>query len=109
LLDALVDTNLGTIACEKVVVAVGPRINAIWNMLELPKQISVRGRDGKMHDDVRMWRYMALQEGTLGVDMASFGRSRPEASDASRRTVSRCSTGFAKTSTSSQIQIMASR
>ena len=21
-----------------------------------------------MHDDVRMWHYMALQEGTLGVD-----------------------------------------
>jgi glycine/D-amino acid oxidase-like deaminating enzyme len=63
-----VETNLGTIACEQVIVGVGPWINAIWNMLELPKQISVKGRDGKMHDDVRMWRYMALQEGTLGVD-----------------------------------------
>ena len=28
----------------------------------------VKGRDGKMHDGVRMWHYMALQEGTLGVD-----------------------------------------
>jgi methylglutamate dehydrogenase subunit A len=63
-----IDTNLGTITCEQVVVAVGPWINAIWNMLELPKRIGVRGRDEKMHDDVRMWRYMALQEGTLGVD-----------------------------------------
>jgi glycine/D-amino acid oxidase-like deaminating enzyme len=63
-----IDTNLGTITCEQVVVAVGPWINAIWNMLELPKRIGVRGRDGKMHDAVRMWRYMALQEGTLGVD-----------------------------------------
>jgi len=63
-----VETNLGTIACEQVVVGVGPWINAIWNMLGLPKQISVKGRDGKIHDHVRMWRYMALQEGTLGVD-----------------------------------------
>ena len=37
-------------------------------MLELPKSISVKGRDGRIHDDVRMWHYMALQEGTLGVD-----------------------------------------
>ena len=37
-------------------------------MLDLPKTIRVKGRDGRMHDGVRMWRYMALQEGTLGVD-----------------------------------------
>ena len=37
-------------------------------MLALPKTISVKGRDGKVHDGVRMWHYMALQEGTLGVD-----------------------------------------
>jgi glycine/D-amino acid oxidase-like deaminating enzyme len=61
-------TSAGTIECDEVVVAVGPWINAVWNMLELPKAISVKGRDGTMHDDVRMWRYMALQEGTLGVD-----------------------------------------
>ena len=63
-----IETNVGTIACEQIVVGVGPWINSIWNMLDLPKQISIKGRDGKMHDDVRMWRYMALQEGTLGVD-----------------------------------------
>jgi glycine/D-amino acid oxidase-like deaminating enzyme len=63
-----VETSAGTIGCEQVVVAVGPWINALWNMLALPKSISVKGRDGKVHDGVRMWRYMALQEGTLGVD-----------------------------------------
>ncbi len=30
--------------------------------------ITVKGRDGTTHDGVRMWHYMALQEGTLGVD-----------------------------------------
>ena len=65
---AAVDTSAGAIACGEVIVAVGPWINALWNMLDLPKTIRVKGRDGKIHDGVRMWRYMALQEGTLGVD-----------------------------------------
>ena len=63
-----VETTAGTIECDEVVVGVGPWINAIWNMLDLPKTISIKGRDGSVHDGVRMWRYMALQEGTLGVD-----------------------------------------
>ena len=63
-----VETSSGSIACEQVVVAVGPWINSIWNMLALPKTISVKGRDGVVHDGIPMWHYMALQEGTLGVD-----------------------------------------
>jgi len=65
---AAVETTQGRIECEVVIVAVGPWVNTIWNMLDLPKTISVTGRDGKVHDGVRMWHYMALQEGTLGVD-----------------------------------------
>ncbi|HKW79722.1 MAG TPA: FAD-binding oxidoreductase [Casimicrobiaceae bacterium] len=65
---AAVDTDAGRIDCDQVVVAVGPWINRIWNMLALPKAIAVKGRDGKVHEGVRMWHYMALQEGTLGVD-----------------------------------------
>ena len=37
-------------------------------MLELPAAISIKGRDGKMHDDMPMWTFWSLQEGTLGVD-----------------------------------------
>ena len=37
-------------------------------MLDLPKRIIVKGRDGKLHDDVPMWKYWCLEEGTLGVD-----------------------------------------
>ena len=62
------ETSAGTITCEEVVVGVGPWVNAIWNMLDLPKTISVKGSDGRVHDGVPMWHYMALQEGTLGVD-----------------------------------------
>jgi glycine/D-amino acid oxidase-like deaminating enzyme len=65
---AAVETSAGTVRCDEVVIAVGPWINALWKLLELPRAIRVKGRDGRMHDDVRMWHYMALQEGTLGVD-----------------------------------------
>jgi glycine/D-amino acid oxidase-like deaminating enzyme len=64
---SIVETSAGPIACDQVVVAVGPWINSIWNMLALPKAISIKGRDGGVHEGVRMWHYMALQEGTLGV------------------------------------------
>ena len=63
-----VETSQGTIACDDVVVAVGPWINVLWNKLGLPRAVRVKGRDGRVHENVRMWHYMALQEGTLGVD-----------------------------------------
>ena len=58
----------GSIACEQVVVGVGPWVNRIWNLLELPRTITIKGRDGKLHRGVRMWKYWCLEEGTLGVD-----------------------------------------
>jgi glycine/D-amino acid oxidase-like deaminating enzyme len=61
-------TDRGTIACEQVVVGVGPWINQLWTMLELPKTVSIKGRDGLMHHNIPMWRYWALEEGTLGLD-----------------------------------------
>lgn len=63
-----IQTSKGTIKCDYVVVGVGPWVNQIWNMLELPRTVSIKGRDGKMHDGVRMWKYWCLEEGTLGVD-----------------------------------------
>jgi methylglutamate dehydrogenase subunit A len=61
-------TNKGRIACDYVVVGVGPWVNQIWNMLELPRTVSIRSPDGSMHDDRRMWKYWCLEEGTLGID-----------------------------------------
>jgi len=61
-------TNKGRISCDYVVVGVGPWVNQVWNMLDLPRTVSIKGRDGKMHDGVRMWKYWCLEEGTLGVD-----------------------------------------
>jgi glycine/D-amino acid oxidase-like deaminating enzyme len=63
-----INTNQGRIACETVVVGVGPWVNNIWNLLELPKRISVKDLRGKVHEDVPMWKFWCLEEGTLGVD-----------------------------------------
>ncbi len=62
-----VDTERGQIKCEQVVVGVGPWIKQIWDMLDLPKSVSIKGRDGRMHGEVPMWVYWSLQEGTLGI------------------------------------------
>ena len=61
-------TNQGTIQCDFVIVGVGPWVKSIWEMLDLPKFIDIKGRDGAMHRNIRMWTYWCLQEGTLGVD-----------------------------------------
>ena len=61
-------TDRGTIRCDEVVVGVGPWVKQVWDMLDLPKTVSIKGRDGKMHDGLQMWTYWSLQEGTLGVD-----------------------------------------
>jgi glycine/D-amino acid oxidase-like deaminating enzyme len=69
---AAVVTDQGTVRTDTVVVGVGPWIKSIWEMLDLPKSISIRGRDDQMHHGIRMWTYWSLQEGTLGVD-PNFG------------------------------------
>jgi glycine/D-amino acid oxidase-like deaminating enzyme len=61
-------TDKGAIGCDMVVIGAGPWVKQVWDMLELPAAISVKGRDGKMHDNVPMWTFWSLQEGTLGVD-----------------------------------------
>jgi len=63
-----VDTDRGVIECDYVVVGVGPWIKSIWEMLELPRAVSIKGPDGKLREGIPMWVYWSLQEGTLGVD-----------------------------------------
>ena len=61
-------TDRGTIKCDQVVVAVGPWIKTIWDMLDLPREVSIKGPDGAMHDGIPTWRYWCLEEGVVGVD-----------------------------------------
>ena len=61
-------TDRGVIECDYVVLGAGPGVNSLWEMLELPGAVSIKGSDGEMHHDIPMWIFWSLQEGTLGVD-----------------------------------------
>jgi len=63
-----IETNKGQIECERIVIGAGPWVRDFWDMLDLPKQIRVKGLDGKIHENVDMWRYWQLEEGVLKVD-----------------------------------------
>ena len=60
-------TNKGAIKIDYLVVGVGPWINNFWKILELPQKIRIKDGE-KFFDNVEMWRYYCLQEGTIGVD-----------------------------------------
>ncbi|MGI9296625.1 MAG: NAD(P)/FAD-dependent oxidoreductase [Gammaproteobacteria bacterium] len=51
-------TDRGKVECGQVVVAAGPWVKSLWDMLELPKTVS---------GGAPMWRYWALEEGVLDV------------------------------------------
>ncbi len=64
-----VETDVGDIHCDYVVVAPGPWAKQMWDMLEMPDTISIKNPDtGIISQDIPMWVYWSLQEGTLGVD-----------------------------------------
>ena len=67
-----VETDQGSIDVDQVIVAVGPWVPRIWDMLDLPDRIDVKDLEGTLHRDVDMWRFWCLEEGTLAVE-PSFG------------------------------------
>jgi glycine/D-amino acid oxidase-like deaminating enzyme len=67
-----VHTSQGDIAVAQVVVAVGPWVASLWDMLGLPARLDVHQPDGDVARDVPMWTYWYLQEGEIAVDPASF-------------------------------------
>jgi glycine/D-amino acid oxidase-like deaminating enzyme len=69
---ASVETDQGTIACDQLVIAVGPWIRDLWAMLELPETITVAEPGGTGRVTRPMWTYWALQEGTLGIEPQEF-------------------------------------
>ena len=63
-----VETDKGSITCERVIMGCGPWARDFWQMLDLPDKITVKGLDGAVHNDVDMWRFWQLEEGVLQVD-----------------------------------------
>src|SRR3546814_16579972 len=47
---AAVETDRGRIACDQIVIGAGPWVRAFWDMLDLPKQLAVKGRDGRSEE-----------------------------------------------------------
>ncbi len=64
-----VRTDKGTIETDYVVIGAGPWAKQFWGMLNMPKTISIKSsQTGELAENVPMWTYWSLQEGTLGVD-----------------------------------------
>ena len=62
----LVHTSTGDIAAEQIVVAVGPWVGGLWEMLGLPRRLEVAGTE------TEMWTYWYLQEGEIDVEPSMF-------------------------------------
>jgi glycine/D-amino acid oxidase-like deaminating enzyme len=62
-----VKTPRGNIECDWVIIGAGPWAKCFWDMLDLPNEVDVKGKDGAVHSGVQMWTYWCLVEGTLGV------------------------------------------
>jgi glycine/D-amino acid oxidase-like deaminating enzyme len=63
-----VHTSAGDLHPEQIVVAVGPWIASVWEMLDLPDRLDVHQPDGSVARDVPMWTYWYLQEGEVALD-----------------------------------------
>jgi glycine/D-amino acid oxidase-like deaminating enzyme len=76
-----VRTSAGDIACERVVIAVGPWIPELWAKLGLPERLDIHQPDGRVVPAAPMWTYWYLQEGEVAFDPATFvtadGRPSP--------------------------------
>jgi glycine/D-amino acid oxidase-like deaminating enzyme len=76
-----VRTTQGTVAVEQVVVAVGPWIATLWDMLGLAPRLDVHQPDGSVTPDLDMWTYWYLQEGEVDIEPSTFvtadGRPSP--------------------------------
>ncbi len=68
----VVQTTQGPIEVGQVVVAVGPWVATLWEMLGLPPRLDVRQPDGTVVADQPMWTYWYLQEGEIEVDPSTF-------------------------------------
>lgn len=63
-----VETDKGPIRCDRVIIGAGPWVRNFWDMLGLPKQITVKDLKGDVREGIDMWRFWQLEEGLLRVD-----------------------------------------
>ena len=74
-------TTAGDIHVDQVVVAVGPWIGSLWEMLGQADRIDVRRPDGSVERDLPVWTYWYLQEGEVDLPPSTLttddGRESP--------------------------------
>ena len=74
-------TDAGPIEVDQVVIAAGPWISQLWELLGLPDRLDVRRADGSVDHDLPMWTYWFLQEGEVALPPATLstddGRESP--------------------------------
>jgi glycine/D-amino acid oxidase-like deaminating enzyme len=68
----LVETSAGPIEPGQVVVAVGPWIARLWELLGLPRRLDIRTPEGELARDQEMWTFWYLQEGEIDVDPSVY-------------------------------------
>ncbi len=61
----VVETDYGQIEVGHVIVAVGPWIKNLWQLLDLPPEVPDPRQPGQR---TALWRYLALQEGEIEVN-----------------------------------------
>ena len=62
-----VETDKGSIACSHLILAPGPWVRDFWDMLDLPRQITLKDLSGVTHENIDMWRFWQLEEGVLRI------------------------------------------
>jgi methylglutamate dehydrogenase subunit A len=76
-----VETSAGDLQVDQVVVAVGPWIPSLWEMLGQPDRVDVHRPDGSVERDLPMWTYWYLQEGEVALPPSTLstddGRESP--------------------------------
>ena len=63
-----VETNKGSIECDRVIIGAGPWVRDFWSMLELPQKINIKHSKESIFYEENMWRYWQLEEGVLRVN-----------------------------------------
>lgn len=61
----VVETDMGNIEVGQVIVAVGPWVKQMWQMLELPPEVAHPLNPAEMTE---LWRFLALQEGEIDIN-----------------------------------------
>lgn len=61
----VVETDMGDVEVGHVIVAVGPWIKNLWELLDLPAQVPDPRDPGRSTD---LWRFLALQEGEIDIN-----------------------------------------